>query len=133
MVQPFTGAARRRRFRCRSAANAANRRWLTAWSSGITTHHTMRLSTFISTLAVMGTIGCASVHPQAQTSPDRHLTEVQALRLAQVGFPPQAGDSYHLNFKDGIWEVVCDSSNAQGHKTRVVKIRDADGKVVEPH
>ena len=88
----------------------------------------MKLLSFIACLAIVGITGCASVH-QAP-SPDisgRRMTEVQVISAATALLPPQIGDSLHVSFKDGVWEVLFDRGVPSGSGS-VVTVRDSDGK-----
>lgn len=88
----------------------------------------MKLLSFIAGLAVVGITGCASVQPAslADTS-GRRMSETQVLASATALMPPQIGDSFHVSFKAGVWEVSC-TSDDQARSARVVTVRDADGK-----
>jgi len=56
------------------------------------------------------------------------MTEAQALSQATTVFHPTPEQSqFHVTFKDGIWEVSCESN----HITRVLTIRDADGVILQ--
>ena len=88
----------------------------------------MRLLSFIACLAVIGITGCATVHHASlpDTSGCR-MTESQVLSSATALMPPQIGDSFHVSFKDGTWNVLRLSSDHSRNGT-VVTVRDADGK-----
>jgi hypothetical protein len=79
----------------------------------------MKLLKFISCLIVAFVVGCAS--------PGRHLTEAQALAIAKPMLPLPAGESYHVHFNNGTWEIW-----TQGNKPRegwtIVVIQDRDGQ-----
>ena len=56
------------------------------------------------------------------------MAEVQVLSLATTVFRPGPDqEQFHVGFKDGIWEVSCESN----HITRVITIRDADGVILQ--
>jgi hypothetical protein len=55
------------------------------------------------------------------------MTEAQVLSSATALLPPQIGDSYHVAFKDGVWEVSYESSS-QARSAKVVTVQDSDGK-----
>jgi hypothetical protein len=63
-------------------------------------------------------------------SSSRHLTEAQAITLAKPVLPLPAGESYRVGFKDGVWEVWTDRDGSQFRAWTVVRIRDADGKIL---
>jgi len=86
----------------------------------------MRLLTFIACLAVIGSTGCKKEDPAYKALPGRRMAEVQVLSLATTVFPPGPEQSqFHVGFKDGVWEVSCESN----HITKAVRIQDADGKI----
>jgi hypothetical protein len=59
-----------------------------------------------------------------ETSSRRHLTKAQAIALAKSKLPLSAGESYHVNFTDGTWEVFTEPSGVQVRAWTIVKIRD---------
>jgi len=63
-------------------------------------------------------------------SSSRHLTEAQAITLAKPVLPLPAGESYRVGFKDGVWEVWTDRDGSQFRSWTIVRIRDADGKIL---
>ena len=63
-------------------------------------------------------------------SSSRHLTEAQAITLAKSVLPLPAGESYRVGFKDGVWEVWTDRDGSQFRGWTIVRIRDADGKIL---
>jgi membrane protein implicated in regulation of membrane protease activity len=63
-------------------------------------------------------------------SSSRHLTEAQAITLAKPVLPLPAGESYRVGFKDGVWEVWTDRDGSQFRGWTIVRIRDADGKIL---
>ena len=86
----------------------------------------MRLLSFIACLAVIGIIGCKKPDPAQTALPGRRMAEAQVLSLATTVLPPGASSSqYDVSFKDGVWEVSCESN----HVVKVVRIQDADGKI----
>ena len=86
----------------------------------------MRLLLFITCLAVIGVIGCKKKDPAQTVLPGRRMAEAEVLSLATTVFPPGPEQSqYHVSFKDGVWEVSCESN----HITKAVRIQDADGKM----
>jgi hypothetical protein len=88
----------------------------------------MRLLTLIACLAVIGCIGCKKKDPAYSALPGRRMAEVQVLSLATTVFPPGPDHSqFHVSFKDGIWQVSCESN----HVATVISIRDADGVIVQ--
>ena len=88
----------------------------------------MRLLSLIVCLAVIGVIGCKKEDPAQTALPGRRMAEAQVLSLATTVFPPGPEQSqYHVSFKDGVWEVSC----ASNHSSRAVRIRDADGAILQ--
>lgn len=86
----------------------------------------MRLSTFTACLAVIGTIGCRKEDPSQKALSGRRMAEAQVLSLATTILPPGPTSSqYHVSFKEGIWEVSCESN----HIWKGVTVHDADGKI----
>ena len=62
------------------------------------------------------------------SSSSRHLTEAQALALAEPMLPLPAGESYHVNFKSGTWEVFTTPDGVPVRAAKVVLVQDIDGK-----
>jgi hypothetical protein len=59
---------------------------------------------------------------------NRHLTEAQVLAIAKPMLPLPAGESYHANFSNGIWEVFTEPDGVQVRGGTVVLVQDIDGK-----
>ena len=90
----------------------------------------MKLSSLIPCLTLVLAVGCTEVRHQASSSSSTHLTESQAIALAQPKLPLPAGESYRTAFKAGVWEVWTDRANSQHRSWTVVTIRDSDGEVL---
>jgi hypothetical protein len=86
----------------------------------------MKLFALIAYLAVVATTGCTTTHHE--TSSSRHLTEAQALALAEPMLPLPAGESYHVSFRNGTWEVFTAPDGVPVRAARVVLVQDIDGK-----
>lgn len=86
----------------------------------------MKLLSFIACLAVVAITGCTTT--RHETSSSRHLTEAQALALAKPMLPLPAGESYHVKFRDGTWEVFTEPDGVQVRGGRVVLVQDSDGR-----
>jgi hypothetical protein len=95
---------------------------------GMTHHEIMRALLFTVCLAIVGCAGCKQKDPAYLVLPGRHMTEVQVLSQATGVFHPRPEQSqFHVTFKDGVWEVSCESN----HVTRVLTIRDADCVILQ--
>lgn len=58
----------------------------------------------------------------------RHLTEAQVLAIARPLLPLPPGESYHVNFRDGTWEVFTEPDGVQVRGGRVILVQDSDEK-----
>jgi len=86
----------------------------------------MKLSSFLASLAIIAATSCKKEDSAQTALPGRRMSEAQVMSLATTVFPPGPGQSqYHVSFKEGIWEVSCESN----HITKAVRIQDADGKI----
>ena len=86
----------------------------------------MRLLSFMACLAGIGILGCKKADPAQTALPGRRMAEAQVLTLATTLLPPGPTSSqYQVSFKDGVWQVSCESN----HILKAVSIRDADGKI----
>jgi len=59
-----------------------------------------------------------------------HLTEKQVFALATPALPLSGGESYRARLTGGIWEVYTEPNGKKAESWTVVKIRDADGKIL---
>jgi hypothetical protein len=90
--------------------------------------HTMKLLSLIVCLAVFGLTGCKKIDPAQTALPGRRMAEAEVLSLATTVFAPGPEQSqYHVDFKDGVWMVACESN----HILRTVMIRDSDGVIMQ--
>jgi hypothetical protein len=88
----------------------------------------MRALLLIVCLAVFGFSGCKQKDPAYSVLPGRHMAEAEVLSRATTVFRPGPDQKqFRVTFKDGIWEVSCQSNSV----TRVLTIRDADGVILQ--
>lgn len=101
---------------------------LRGWLPPLTHGVGMKLSTFIACVGLVVTAGCTDAR---QAVCGRRMTEAQVLALAKPRLPLPTGESYHVHFREGTWEVSTERESVPVRCWRVILIRDLDGKVEE--
>jgi hypothetical protein len=89
------------------------------------------IATVLAGLACVAVTGCAHMQPET-TSASPRMTEEQVLALAKPCLPLPPHESYHTQFKDGLWSVwVAPDAGFPQRNWTIVTIQDTDGKVLK--
>ena len=85
-------------------------------------------------LVFVALIGCVKPqqHEAAVYSASKsRMTEAQVIEAAKAYVPLPQHESYHTQFKDGIWTVWAEpNAGFQQRSWSTVTIRDSDGRVI---